>query len=100
MDAEFNMTNKDLGRRALEHAEKANTVAPDQYGCCKKKKAINACLNKLLLNDLVWKTQHCGATAMNDAKCCFDHIVHTVVIMVLLSFGMLLTATRALFETL
>ena len=36
----------------------------------------------------------------NDAKGFFDCIVHTVKILVLLSFGMLLMATRALFETL
>lgn len=72
MDTEFNIANKDLSRRALAHAEKANAVAPDQYGCRKTHKAINACLNKVLLNDLLRQKRHCGAIAMNDAKGCFD----------------------------
>ena len=41
MNKEFNMVNKDLGQRVLAYAEKANAVAPDQYGCHKKHKAIN-----------------------------------------------------------
>ena len=94
------MANKDLGRRALAHAEKTNAVAPDQYGCCKKHKAINACLNKVLLNDLLWKIRHCRAIAMNNAKRCFDCIFHTVAILVLLSFGMSSTTTRTPFKTL
>ena len=94
------MANKDLGRRALEHAEKTNVFAPDQYGCCKKHKAINECLNKVLLNDLLWQKLHYRAIAMKDEKGFFDCIVHIVAIMVLLSFGVLLTAIRALCETL
>ena len=66
----------------------------------KKHKAINVCLNKVVLNDLIQKKRHCGAISMNDAKICFDCIVHAVVILVLLSFGMPLTVTRALFEIL
>ena len=53
MDAEFNIANKDLHQRALAHAEKAKAVAPDQYGYYKKHKAINACLNKVLLNNIL-----------------------------------------------
>ena len=58
------MANKDIRRRALSHAEKANVVAPDQYGYHKKHKAINLCLNKVLLNNLLQQKRHCGAIAM------------------------------------
>ena len=53
MDAKFNMANKYFRRRAFTHAEKVDANAPDQYGCHKKQKAINVCLNKVLLNDLL-----------------------------------------------
>ena len=59
MDAKFHMTNKYLGRKALAHTKKANEFSPDQYRCRKKHKAINACLNEVLLNDLLQRTQHC-----------------------------------------
>ena len=50
MDAEFKIANKGLGRKALVHEEKSNSVEPDQYGCYKKDKLINACLH---LSDLL-----------------------------------------------
>lgn len=82
----------------LAHAKAENLVALDKF--CKKHKAISVCLSKVLLNSLLHPKQQCGAIAMNDTKGCFDHIVHTIVIMVLLSFGMSSVATRTLFETL
>ena len=71
MNTEFSMMNKDLRRRALTHAEKANSVAPDQYRFYKKIKIkkikSNQCVfNKVLINDLLWQKLHCGAIAIND----------------------------------
>ena len=53
MDAEFNMTNKHVGRRTLAHAEKANATSPDQYFSHKHHKSINDILNKVLLNNIL-----------------------------------------------
>ena len=44
MNAEFNISNKKLSRRALAHVEKANTVAPDQY-VYRKKTQSNQCVS-------------------------------------------------------
>jgi hypothetical protein len=44
---------------------------------------------------LLWK--QAGAYGVNDAKGCFDIIVHTVAILVLLSFGVPYNAARILF---
>ena len=67
MDPEFNVKNKLLGKRMMENAEAANVIQNDQFGGRKKHKAINACLNKVLTNDifrqknmlrlLEWRTQ-------------------------------------------
>ena len=53
MDAEFNMMNKHVGRRTLAHAEKAEAVAPDQYGSQKHHDSRKALFNKVLLDDIV-----------------------------------------------
>lgn len=90
MDTEYNMANKRLGKRVLAHTKQAGAVLPDQYDSRKNHKAINTCLKK----------QHCGVIAMNDAQGCYNRTVHSVAIMVLMSFGVSAMATRALFETL
>ena len=94
------MANKDLGRRAHVHEEKSNAVGIDQHGCHQKHKSINACLKKVLLNDLLWQKQHLGSIAMNDEKVWFDYIVHKVTTLIFLCFCISMTATRALFKTL
>ena len=53
MDAEFNMMDKHVGQQTLAHAEKAEAVAPDQYGSRKHHNSRKAVLNKVILNDIV-----------------------------------------------
>ena len=81
-DAEKNMVNKHLGRAMLAHAEKAKAICDEQYGSRKNHKAIMACLNKELIMDLFRQKRHAGAIGIIDAKGCFDHIIHTVAILV------------------
>ena len=57
-----------------------------------------ACLNKELLMDIFRQKRHAGAIGIIDAKGCFDRIVHTVAILVLMSFGMSCIGLRELFE--
>ena len=87
-DAENNMVNKHLGRIILAHAEKTKAICKDQYGIRKNHKAINTCLNEELTMDLFRQKHHAGAITILDAKGCFDRIVHTVAILVLLSFSL------------
>ena len=91
MDAEFNMTNKLFGPRALAHAEKANAISPDQYGSCKNDKSINAVLNKVLLNDVLRQKKRKG---------CYNRIFHSIAILVLMSFCVTGPIARALFKML
>lgn len=51
LPADANMVNKRLGRRILANVESTDTLMKDQYGRRKKHKAINACLNKVILMD-------------------------------------------------
>ena len=56
-----------------------------------------ACLNKELLIDIFWQKRHAGAIGIINAKGCFNCIVHTVAILVLMKFGMSLIGLRELF---
>ena len=100
MDAEYNMTNKHVGRQTLAHAEKAKAIAPDQYGSRKNHKCINCVTNKVLLNDLFRHKRIAAAWGMNDARGCYDRIVHSIAILVLMSFGVAGPIARSLIKVL
>jgi hypothetical protein len=60
----------------LAHAEKYGTIEADQHGSQKHHQAILACLNKVLLADIMQQRKLAGAFCMNVAKSCYDRIVH------------------------
>ena len=51
--------NKLLGKRIMANAEAANAIQSDQFGGRKKHKAMNACLNKVLINDIFRQKKTC-----------------------------------------
>ena len=59
-------------------AERLNLVAKEQYGSRKHKAAIEKCLNKRLTFDLARQLKRPLAMCSNDAKSCYDRIVHSV----------------------
>jgi hypothetical protein len=77
-EADFNQNNKKLGRQMLAIAEQFDAIAPEQFGSRKFLSAVDQSLNKALTFDL-WR-QHCTCAALcsNDAKGCYDRIVHNV----------------------
>ena len=89
LDAEMNMCQNFLGKLAFARAEETKTVQPEQHGSRKNHKAINACLNKQLLMDTFRLKRRAGAIAMLDMKGCFDRMVHTILILVLMSYACL-----------
>ena len=100
MDPEYNNINKLAGKRIMEVAEKYNLLAKDQYGSRKRHKSSNCCLNKVCLMDILRQKKHAGAISMNDLKGCYDRVVHTVAILVLLAFGLNYTAAKLMMEVL
>ena len=78
MDAEYNVTNKHVGRRTLAHAEKANAISPEQYGSRKHHKCINAVVNKVVLNNVLRQKRCAGAISMNGARGCYDTSVNSM----------------------
>jgi hypothetical protein len=77
--AEFNALNKLLGRTMMWTAKDGNQLAPDeQYGSRKQHRSIDQGCNKRLSTDLVLMLRWPGIICSNDAKSCYDRIVHSV----------------------
>ena len=95
-DAEFYMMDKHVGRHTLAHAEKAKTVALDQYGSREHHNSKKAVLNKVILNDIIRQKRIAAALGMNNARECYDHILHSVAILVLISFRVAGEIARAM----
>ncbi len=58
-------------------AEQLQVVAKERYGSRKNKAAIEQCLNKRLTFDLTRQLKRPLAMCSNDAKSCYDRIVHS-----------------------
>ena len=86
-EADFNFNNKLLGKTSMEIAEEKNLIAPEQYGSRKGKSAIDHAINKRLSYDILCQSQTSGALCSNDAKSCFDRIVHTIAILAYRQLG-------------
>jgi hypothetical protein len=76
-EADFNQNNKRLGREMLLQAESHDAVAVEQYGSRKNMSASDQSLNKALTFDLWRQFRQRGALCCNDAKACYDRIVHS-----------------------
>jgi len=76
---EFNLVLKWLGANN-ERAEALHTLAPEQCGSCHGLAAIQHSLNYQLILDVIWQLHIPAAFCSNDAKACYDQIVHAFAI--------------------
>lgn len=81
VEADFNMANGFIGRKIMTNAEKLETLAPEQYGSRKDKSAQDQALNKSLIFDVARQTKKPMVLIVNDAKSCYDRIVHVMVML-------------------
>lgn len=72
--SDWNFGNKLLSKRLMHHSEKANSIAPEQYGSRKKKSAIQHATNKAILFDIQRQRKQKTALLVLDAKACYDRI--------------------------
>ena len=84
----------------LAHAEKAKAVAPDQYGSRKHHNSRKTVLNKVQLNDIIRQKRIADSLGMNNARRCYDRIVHSIAILVLMSFGVAGGTAQEMFKVL
>ena len=87
IEADHNMNNKLLGRRTMSHGEVYHALAPEQHGSRKRLSAIQASVNNRLMYDLMRQHRHGGILCSNDAKSCYDRIVHSVLSLSLQRLG-------------
>ena len=100
MHAVFNMNNKKLGRDMMKAAEACNILAREQFGSRKHHQSITAALNKRLTMDILRQRRQAGALCSNDAKSCYDRIVHNIASLAMRRTGMPAEPVRSMFETL
>jgi hypothetical protein len=100
LDPEFNQNNKILGRALMSHAEAFDQMPAKQYDSRKKHRAIEAALNKVLTQDIWRQKRQAGALCSNDAKSCYDRVVHSFAILCMLSLGCPLGPILSMFATL
>jgi hypothetical protein len=77
-EVDFNFNNKYLGKQTIDHAERYNLLAKEQYGSRKGKNSIEQAVHKRLSFDIIQQTRINGALCSNDAKSCYDRIIHSV----------------------
>jgi hypothetical protein len=86
-EPDFNHNNKRLGRDAMYYAEDLKLLAKEQYGSRKHHSAADQGLNKELTTDLLRQKKQPGALNSNDAKACYDRMVHSVTSICLQQMG-------------
>jgi hypothetical protein len=77
-DLEANHIFKYIGWKVMAHTKTHHQLATEQYGSHKKKTGILHALNKRLSYDLLHQFKHPGALCSDDAKLCYDQILHAV----------------------
>ena len=100
MHPEYQINNKNIGRKVLANAEICNEVTEEQHGSRKHHQAGLLLLNKLLVGDLFCLTRFSGCYAMNYAKGCYDRVDHNFAILVLIVFGVPWMIARNMFRVL
>ena len=95
---DFNHNNKILGREAMKWAEDKKLLAPEQYGSRKKLSAEKHALNKRLVLDAMRIEKRPGVICANDAKACYDRILHFAAYISLRRTGMKTEAVISMLE--
>ena len=72
--SDWNFGNKLLSKRLMYHAEKANSIAPKQYGSRKRKSAIQHATNKAIILDIQRQRKQDTTLMILDATACYDRI--------------------------
>ena len=78
-EADANFNDGRLGRDMMNHAERHGMIAREQYGSRKGHTSIDHAVNKRLSYDLMRMFRTPGALCSNDAKSCYDRILHSIV---------------------
>src|SRR5210317_979062 len=100
MNPEFQANNKKMGKQAMRLAERHQLIPPGQCGARKQHQAKDLAVSKRLVWDLLLLQRRAAGWISNDAKSCFDRIVHWIAMVALLRFGITWRAVATAFDTL
>jgi hypothetical protein len=75
---DFNYLNKYIGRHMMKDGEAYEQLAWEKFGSHEGKNDIEQALNKVLSFDLIRKARMDADMCSNDAKSCYDRIVHAI----------------------
>jgi hypothetical protein len=78
VECDNNHLYKIIGRRIMKHAEKANTIAVEQYGSRKRKSAILHATSKQLTLDIIRQLKQDASLSVLHAMACYDCITAPV----------------------
>jgi exonuclease III len=98
LEADYNMNCKLLGREAMWTAEKYGCIAREQAGGRRAHCPEESSLNMVLVNDDSRFKRKAMAICSNDAKGCFDRIVHSVAVICLRRFGLPQAPLTSMFQ--
>ena len=100
MNSEAQANNKKAGRAAMRYAEEHSLIPDGQCGSRKRHQAIDLALSKRLVWDLLILQRRAAGWISNDAKSCFDRVVHWVAIVAMLRFGLTWRVLSSMFNML
>ena len=87
-EADANFNDGRLGKQMMDHAEKHNMIAREQYGSRKGHCSSDHAVNKRLSFDLIRLFRRPAALCSNDAKSCYDRILHSIAAIAMRRLGM------------
>jgi len=99
LDAKFNSILKWLGWQIILHAEQLNSLAPEQYGSSHGLAVIQHSLNYQIILDVIWQLHIPAMICSNNAKACYNCIVHAFASLVLQHLGIPLGPIQVMFGT-
>lgn len=100
MNSELQANNKEVGKAAMAYAEEHHLIPAGQCGSRKAHESIALVISKRLNWDLLRQQRRAAGWISNDAKSCFDRIVHWVGMVALFRFGIPWSVLLMMFGTL
>ncbi|CAJ1968459.1 unnamed protein product [Cylindrotheca closterium] len=99
-NSEAQANYKKAGRAAMKNAEEDDIIPKGQCGSRKQHQSIDLALSKRLIWDSLILERRSSGWISNDAKSCFDRMVHWVAKTGLRRFGLSVTVTNLMFDIL
>ena len=99
MEPCFNFNNKVMGKVVGNYADNNNLIPKEQYRSRKQHQARNQGVNKRLLYDLNQMQQRPLIVISNDAKSCYDWIIHSIASLAMHRLGLPLQPIKCMLST-